>query len=125
MKNNVQVVIKNKNGFFNSIKNHVKSFLGFKPDPAVIVGYTAQYAIYVHENLEANHPNGGQAKYLEQPAREMQAELAQIVKDRLNRGQTLEQALYVAGLKLQGESQKLVPVDTGNLRASAFTRIKE
>lgn len=37
------------------------------------------------------------------------------------------QAGYVTGLKLAGlflqrESQKLVPVDTGNLKASAFTR---
>ena len=30
--------------------------------------------------------------------------------------------LKVAGLFLQGASQKLVPVDTGNLKASAFTR---
>ena len=29
------------------------------------VGYTAEHAIYVHEDLEANHPNGGQAKFLE------------------------------------------------------------
>lgn len=26
---------------------------------------TPYYAIYVHENLEAQHPNGGQAKFLE------------------------------------------------------------
>jgi hypothetical protein len=26
---------------------------------------TPYYAIYVHENLEAKHPNGGQAKFLE------------------------------------------------------------
>lgn len=32
------------------------------------------------------------------------------------------QGLKMAGLYLQAESQKLVPVDTGNLKASAFTR---
>jgi hypothetical protein len=28
-------------------------------------GPAAGYAIYVHENLQANHPRGGQAKFLE------------------------------------------------------------
>lgn len=36
----------------------------------VTIGYggaAAPYAIYVHERMELNHPNGGQAKYLEEP----------------------------------------------------------
>ena len=33
-----------------------------------------------------------------------------------------EAGLKAAGLVFQGESQRLVPIDTGNLRASAFTR---
>lgn len=37
----------------------------------------------------------------------------------------LAKALYIAGLFIQAESQKIVPVDTGFLRASAFTRIKK
>lgn len=38
--------------------------------PSVTIGYggaAAPYAIYVHERLDLNHPNGGQAKYLEEP----------------------------------------------------------
>lgn len=27
----------------------------------------ADYAVYIHEGLHLNHPNGGQAKYLQQP----------------------------------------------------------
>lgn len=99
----------------------VKEFLGAKKDPTVKVGYTAQYAIYVHENLEANHPNGGQAKFLEQPARELKPVLKTIIQNSMKRGSTMEQGMLLAGLHLQGESQKLVPVDTGNLKASAFT----
>lgn len=34
------------------------------------VSYTTKYALHVHEDLTANHPNGGQAKYLEQALRE-------------------------------------------------------
>lgn len=88
---------------------------------SVVVGYTQQYAIYVHENLTAHHPVG-QAKYLEQPFRMMQDEIAEIVADLLKQGKTMEQALLVAGLRLQRESQLLCPVDTGALKASAFTR---
>ncbi len=38
-------------------------------NPSVIVGYTEEYAIFVHENLEAHH-DVGQAKFLEQPLQE-------------------------------------------------------
>ncbi len=91
---------------------------------SVIVGYTQDYAIHVHEDLEAFH-RVGQAKYLEQPAREMEQELGQIVRDQIKAGRTLTQALLIAGLTLQRASQKLVPVDTGALKGSAFTRVKE
>jgi hypothetical protein len=92
-------------------------------NPSVTVGYTAEYAIYVHENLEANHPVG-QAKFLEQPAREMARDISQVVIDAMqNRKATLAQALLMGGLRLQRESQMLVPVDTGALRNSAFTRL--
>lgn len=90
----------------------------------VVVGYTMYYAVYVHENLDANHPNGGQAKFLEQPAKEMRAELGKMVAKDLKKGMPLEKALLKAGMALQAKSQELVPVDTGALRASAFTEIK-
>lgn len=44
----------------------------------VRVGYTMEYAIYVHENLMAKHPVG-QAKYLEQPARTERPAIIRIV----------------------------------------------
>ena len=98
--------------------------LAGKAKPAQVkVSYATDYAVYVHEDLNANHPNGGQAKYLEQPAREMRPQLAEGVKSDIRRGLTLEQALLRAGLKLQAASQKLVPVDTGALRASASTEV--
>lgn len=91
---------------------------------SVVVGYTQSYAIYVHENLEAYHPVG-QAKYLEQPARLLAPVLAQIVRDAMKQGKTLAQGLLLAGLRLQRESQLLVPVDTGALKNSAFTRLEQ
>lgn len=139
-------------------------------DPVVAVGYTAAYALYVHENMEIWPPGmrlkglprgqgfrrdrktgivyvpkgimssgkvGGKnrgfywdpqgkarPKFLESPLREFRQELANIVVVALSRGKTMAQALLLAGLRLQRESQQLVPVDTGNLKASAFTRLE-
>lgn len=142
--------------------------LGLVGKPSVIVGYTANYALHVHENIEmkwagmarggevhtrivfskklgrnirkemtskqisariqkrGNYWDGsngpGQAKFLEQPARELGPEFSRIVFEAMKNGAKLVQALYIAGLRLQRESQLLVPVETGNLKASAFTR---
>lgn len=74
--------------------------------------------------MEAHH-TVGQAKFLEQPARAMSAQLSETVVGALRSGKTMAQALLLAGLKLQAASQRLCPVDTGNLRASAFTRLDE
>ncbi len=87
----------------------------------VLVGFTQSYAVFVHENLEAHHPVG-QAKFLETPARILAPQLGNIVRDAVQGGNTLEQGLLLAGLRLQREAQLLTPVDTGALRASAFTR---
>jgi len=125
-------------------------------EAAVLVGYTANYALYVHENIEMKWRGfprnmsirkgedgvaytgynqigkwrglfwgpAGQAKFLEQPARTMTGVLSDIVAVALKAKKTMAQALLLAGLRLQRESQKLVPIDTGNLRASAFTRLE-
>lgn len=128
-------------------------------EASVIVGYTAAYALPVHEAVgmvlrglsrdprvrrieeggdpakarprpRQREPKGrywdpqgrGQAKFLEQPARENRARYAAIVAGEMRKGRTLVEALLVAGLALQRDSQLLVPVDTGNLKNSAFTR---
>jgi hypothetical protein len=51
------------------------------------------------------------------------AEVLKKLKENQKRlGEGCERGLKKAGLALQRESQKLVPVDLGNLKASAFTR---
>lgn len=45
----------------------------------IFVGYTQAYAVYVHENLEANHENG-QSKFLESAVRDNQAGIIDIIK---------------------------------------------
>ncbi len=107
-----------------SLARHAEQYGPDRVD--VVVGYTQAYALYVHENLEARHPVG-QAKYLEQPARQLNNDgtLGSIVVAGLKRGLTLGKALLLAGLRLQRESQLLCPVDTGALKGSAFTRLEE
>lgn len=95
----------------------------WRPKRKIWVGYEAEYAIYVHEDLEAFHPVG-QAKYLEEPARTLQAQIVAVINNALATGMDLDAALYMGGLYLQAESQKLCPVDTGFLRNSAFTLVE-
>lgn len=94
---------------------------------SVIVGYTANYAMQVHENQKAQsnreaRDGVGQWKFLEQPFRELRKQLLKIITVASKAGVSTKQALLLAGLRLQRESQKLVPVNTGNLKGSAFTR---
>ncbi len=92
-------------------------------NPTVVVGYTQHYAVWVHENMEAHHPVG-QAQYLRQPARTLEHELGTLAVRAVRNGATVAQALLIAGLRLQRESQLLVPVDTSALKASAFTKLE-
>lgn len=106
-------------------------------DVSVIVGYTAAYALWVHEAVEEKlrglpraggkgfywDPQGqAQAKFLETPAREYRDQIVKIVVNAKKNGASLLEALLMGGLFLQRQSMQLVPVDTGNLKASAFTR---
>ena len=87
------------------------------------VGYSAPHAVYVHEDLSANHPNGGQAKYLEQPARQMRNRMAGIIRRSVLAKNGLEEGMIRAGQALLAASRPLVPVDTGELRDSGFVRV--
>ncbi len=91
----------------------------------VTIGYAMPYAVYVHENLEANHPRGGQAKYLEQPARQYSRRLADIVRRSVQAKNGLTEGCTRAGEELLRLSQPLVPVDKGDLKASGFVTVEE
>jgi hypothetical protein len=86
----------------------------------VVVGFTQNYAIHVHENLHSAH-KVGQAKYLETAYKMILPEIKGIVKAILKVGGSLTKGLLIAGLRIQREAQKLTPVDTGALKASAYT----
>lgn len=99
-----------------------------KDNGDVIVGYSTSYALRVHEDAKAEarrrlrkKSTRRQWKFLEQPARELSREMALITVKAVKGGASLIKGLLLAGLHLQRASQKIVPIDTGNLRASAFT----
>ena len=52
--------------------------------PEYVVSYKKRYAIYVHENLHVFHPVG-QAKFLEQPAREYRRTLIHIIENEVEK----------------------------------------
>ena len=46
-------------------------------------GAASKYAVIVHENLNLNHPNGGQAKFLERATNEVIPFLSRVFAERL------------------------------------------
>jgi hypothetical protein len=106
-------------------------------DCDVAVGFTAKYALAVHEmhpktlgkfvprrsglGVYWGPPQFG-PKFLERPAKELRSTIAGIVTAALRRGVPFLQSLLLGGLRLQREAQLRVPVEYGNLRASAYTR---
>lgn len=107
----------------STLKKLARKYAG--PVPEAVVGYTQAYALYVHENMEAKHKEGKSAKYLENPMRSLRSELKKTITKAMDSGVSLQQALLLAGLRLQRESQKIVPIDTGALKASAFTATRK
>lgn len=130
-------------GVDNLVKQIKDRLLKHLPEKgkSVVVGFTANYALHVHENIEmrgagkprrSGHglywdPQGiAGPKFLEAPARELSnsGELSRILTAVVKAGKSVMQGLLACGLRIQREAQKRVPVDTGALKASAFTRIE-
>lgn len=51
-----------------------------------IVAYSTQYALKQHEELNYNHSNGGEAKYLENPLKENERRYIQYLINAIRRG---------------------------------------
>lgn len=109
----------------NRLQDRLKETEDKSSSGGVVIGYTQQYALEVHENLAMRHAPGKSAKYLERPARELAAELGEIIRKVYEKTKNIKQALLTAGLRLQRASQQIVPIDTGALKNSAFTALDE
>jgi cell division protein ZapA (FtsZ GTPase activity inhibitor) len=88
----------------------------------VVVGYSQSYALEVHERTDVKR-RVGQPKFLETAARSLESDIRNMIR-RAGR-EKLAEAMLRAGLLIQRESQKLTPVDTSALRASAFTTTED
>lgn len=86
----------------------------------VVVGFTQVYALKVHEDVQAHHKEGKQAKYLEGPARRYGKEIGELVARVYKQTKSMGKALFVGGLRLLREAQLIVPVDTSALKNSGY-----
>lgn len=101
------------------------------------VGYSAPYAIYVHEAVEMRlwgkprksgigvywDPLGeAQAKFLETPARTKRKQLEAHMQTVAKNTNSVRRGMKAFGDLLLKESKKLVPVETGALRDSGYVR---
>lgn len=102
------------------LNQHAKKLGG---QEGVTVGFTQSYAMHVHEDLMAQHKEGKTAKYLLKAARMIWPLVPKIVTKIVLEGHTITKGLIVAGLRIQREAQLIVPIDTGALRASAYTSV--
>ena len=116
--------VTNLNAVASALKR-LKNREGPKKRQAVTVGFTQTYALFVHEDLEARHEPGKTAKYLEGPSRRFEGRIADIIRETFQKTSKMDQALLLGGLFLQRKAQEIVPIDTGALRASAFTAPEE
>lgn len=94
---------------------------GFRGEKSVTVGYTQNYAKIVHENLQARHAEGKEAKYLINAVARNEGAIIQEITSVTRKTGSIQKGLLAGGLLIQRESQEVVPVDTGALKASAFT----
>jgi hypothetical protein len=105
---------------------------------SVVVGYEDAVALYLHEmdpvtlgqdvprRSGLGHlwgPSDYGPQFLTGPLRSLlnDGTLRGIVNEALESGRTLKQALLLAGLRLQRESQELIPAEHGDVKRSAFT----
>lgn len=87
------------------------------------VGFSARHAAKIHEDLTLQHPNGGQAKFLEAPLRRHSRELGRMFLKELQNKRSLKDALMRPGKWLLEKAKELVPVQTGELRDSGFVEV--
>lgn len=84
------------------------------------IGYSASYAVYVHENLEAAFRVGG-PRYLTRPFRRLSRSMRSLMVRYLQVGKrSLEYAILQTGKWFIRETRAEVPLDTGHLRSTAY-----
>lgn len=99
-----------------------KKAIGDDKKPRADVGYAADHALLVHEDLGAYHAPPTQAKYLTGPAYRYRKQAAAEVRKALREGLTFRQAVLAGARFILKKSKEVVPVDTGELKRSGYAR---
>jgi len=116
-------------------QKELQTFAGDGVKVTGTVGYKAPHAIYVHENMEIDHPLhadgsgsvrdcGGQAKFLEIPARAMLPNVGRDLAKLKQQKKGLKFSIRTLCERLLKASQKLVPVHTGRLKRSGYVKVE-
>lgn len=103
---------------------------------SVNVGFTAPYALPVHEKVEMKWQGlprrsgigvywgpHGKAKFLEDPARDNQAAIAARIAQVTRNTHSVARGLYSGGVLLRQLSLEQVPVEYGVLRDSVYIEV--
>lgn len=106
-------------GLSRTIKKLEKRELDTKKETPTTfkIEYTAPYALRVHEDL-ATPRTSGQAKFLETALRQNEDKIRQIIVNLVRKKKGLRHAIKRAAEFALQESNKLVPVRTGQLKRS-------
>lgn len=107
---------------FDDIVNRIKELnqhLKLDTNTNIMVGYAANHSTIVHET-NANYNDGKQWKYLETPAKALQGTFARELVQSYRTAGSVRRGLRRCANTLYAASQELVPVDTGELKASGF-----
>lgn len=84
------------------------------------IGYSASYAVHVHENMEGGFRFGG-PRFLSRPFRRLGREMRSLMVRYLQVGKrSLEFAILNVGKWFIRETRDEVPMDTGHLRSTAY-----
>ncbi len=76
--NNTEIAEGNENGGM-IVKQKIMKSLN---NPSAEVGFGEEYAAKQHEEVEYNHPRGGQAKYLEEPMKENIPKYVKLIREK-------------------------------------------
>lgn len=101
---------------FNTLSAQSKA----RDDGDVLVGYSQNYALHVHER-DVYHETGTW-KYLEKAYKDVYPSILHTIKTIYSKTGSIQKGLLVSGLRIQRVSQdEYCPVFTGALKASAWT----
>lgn len=114
------MLVEGVRGVLEMLRKTKNKYRDFDESNSVTVGCTQTYALFVHEDMEANH-EVGEAKFMQKSVARTKSRVGAVITKAISRGASAIQAFLMGGYLIQRTSQENTPVDTGALKASHFT----